>query len=37
MLTHGNYEGLAQTNFDASAAVLGACAEVDPAARVLAP
>lgn len=37
MLTHDNYEGLVQTNFSVSAALLGARADVDHAASVLAP
>lgn len=37
MFTHDNCEGLVQTNFGVSAALLGARADVDPAASVLAP
>lgn len=37
MLTHDNYEGLVQTNFGVSAALLGAHADLDPAASVLVP
>lgn len=37
MLTHDNYEGLVQTNFGVSAALLEAHADLDPAASVLVP
>lgn len=37
MFTHDNCEGLVQTSFGVSAALLGARADVDPAASVLAP
>lgn len=37
ILTHYNYEGLVQTNFAVSAALLRERADVDPAASVLVP